>query len=108
MSRSDRERLADIVAAAGEVAEIVRRGRPAFDEDVALQRAPERCLEIIGEAAKSLSSETRESIVEVPWSDVIRLRDLLSHHYHRVEAGQVWTTSSVEVPKVVEAIRSTH
>lgn len=52
VSRPDDERLADIVSAAGEIAEIVGRGHPAFNADTALQRALERCLEIIGEAPR--------------------------------------------------------
>lgn len=55
MSRSDAHRLADMTMAAAEIAAIVQRGRDAFDEDVVLRRAVERCLEIIGEASKALS-----------------------------------------------------
>jgi uncharacterized protein with HEPN domain len=92
VSRPDDKRLDDIVEATIEIADIVARGRAAFDEDVALRRAMERCLEIVGEAAKSLSADVRDSIPNVSWSQVIRLRDRLSHHYHRVEADLVWVT----------------
>jgi hypothetical protein len=39
VSRSDRKRVDDILAATVEIADIVRRGRDAFDADVALRRA---------------------------------------------------------------------
>lgn len=104
MTRHDDKRLDDILATVVEVADIVHRGRDAFDEDVTLRRALERCLEIIGEAAKSLTDETREQIAQVPWSQVIRLRDRLSHHYHRVEPGQLWVTASTDVPALGAAI----
>jgi len=45
--------------AADEIASIVSRGGAAFDDGVVLRRAVERCLEIIGEAAKSVSPELR-------------------------------------------------
>ena len=61
MSRSDRERLADIADAAAEIGQIVERDRTAYDSDVTLRRALERCREIIGEAAKSLDSTTRDA-----------------------------------------------
>jgi hypothetical protein len=50
VSRSDAHRLADMIMAADEIAAITQRGRGAFDTDVVLRRAVERCLEIIGEA----------------------------------------------------------
>jgi uncharacterized protein with HEPN domain len=38
-----------MLMAAAEITQVVARGRDAFDEDVVLRRAVERCLEIIGE-----------------------------------------------------------
>lgn len=106
MSRSDEKRLDDIVAVCNDVAAIVARGRAAFDEDIALRRAVERCLEILGEAAKSLEPEVHSAIPVVPWREVIRLRDRLSHHYHRIEADELWATAEVDVPHLREAIIS--
>lgn len=58
MSRSDEQRIADLLEAADELAAIVRRGREAFDSDPVLRRASERLLEIIGEAANGLTEAT--------------------------------------------------
>jgi len=80
-------------------------GKDNFDDDIALRRALERCLEIIGEAAKALGDETRVAIAEVPWTEVIRLRDRLSHHYHRIEAEQLWVTAEVDAPRMATAIK---
>jgi uncharacterized protein with HEPN domain len=104
VTRPDEKRLDDIVAVTAEIADIVGRGREAFDGDVALRRALERCLEIVGEAAKTLSDDVRTAIPGVPWSQVVRLRDLLTHHYHRVEADQLWTTAATDVPRLAAAI----
>jgi uncharacterized protein with HEPN domain len=104
VSRPDDKRLDDILEATSEIGDIVARGRAAFDEDVALRRAMERCLELVGEAAKSLSADVRDSIPSVPWSQVIRLRDRLSHHYHRVEANLVVGAAEVDVPRLAAAI----
>jgi uncharacterized protein with HEPN domain len=72
MSRSDTERLADMAMAIDEIASIVKRGRKRFDGDVVLRRAIERCLEILGEAAKSVSDDVRAVYPLVPWSDLSR------------------------------------
>ena len=106
MTRSDDKRLDDILDVADEIATIVTRGKDDFDDDIALRRAVERCLEIIGEAAKSVDDEVRASIPDVPWTEMIRLRDRLSNHYHRVEADQLWVTADTDVPNMARAIRN--
>ena len=104
MSRSDRDRLADIADAAVEIGQIVERDQTAYDADVTLRRALERCLEIIGEAAKSLDSTSRDAMPSIPWSDIIRLRDRLSHHYHRIDASQLWTVATSDIPNLLAAV----
>ena len=106
MSRSDDQRVADILDAADELDLIVQRGRDAFDNDPILQRAAERVLEIIGEAANALAIETTESYPDVPWSDITRLRIVLAHHYHRVDADQVWAIATDNVPAMARSLRA--
>lgn len=88
--------------AADELAIVVQRGRPLFDDDVVLRRAMERSLEIIGEAAKSLSDDFVVSNPEIPVSDMAKVRDRISHHYHRIDPAQLWTIATVDVPALVE------
>jgi uncharacterized protein with HEPN domain len=104
MSRGDDERLADILEAAGELAEIVALGHDRFARESVLQRAAERLLEVIGEAANAVGDDTRARLSSVAWSDVSRLRVLLAHHYHRVDADQVWSIAEKDVPVLVLAI----
>ena len=104
MSRSDDERIADILDATAELAALVARGRAAYDADVLLHRAAERLLEIIGEAASALSDELTERIPDVAWRDVRRLRVVLAHHYHRVDPDQVWEIASVEAPVLADRL----
>lgn len=104
MSRSDAERVADILDAADEIAAIIRRGRAAWDGDRISQLAVERLLEIIGECARAMSDGARSTYPGVPWADVIGLRVVLAHHYHRVDPGQVWMIASVEVPRLVDQL----
>jgi len=105
VSRSDEQRLADLLDAADELAAILDRGRPSFDADPILRRAAERLLEIIGEAANGLSEETTARHPSVPWRDITRLRILLAHHYHRVDPDQVWTIAAEHVPAMAAALR---
>lgn len=100
MSRSDDERIADILEAADQISTVVGRGKGAWDNDWIARLAVERLLEIIGESARALSEETRASYPSVPWVDIIGLRTVLAHHYHRVDPEQVWVIASLEVPNL--------
>lgn len=105
MSRSDAHRLADMIMAADEIAAVVERGREAFESDVVLRRAVERCLEIIGEASKAMSQDVTDAHPEIGWSDMAKVRDRLSHHYHRVDPAQLWTMATQDVPAVATLLR---
>lgn len=74
MSRSDAERVADILEAAQQIGEVVRRGRQAWNTGRIAQLTVERLLEIIGESAQAMSAQARTAYPEVPWRDVIGLR----------------------------------
>jgi uncharacterized protein with HEPN domain len=100
VSRSDHQRIADILDAASELENITARGHREFVDDPVLQRAAERLLEIIGEAANMLDDQTTAHHPDVPWRDITRLRILLAHHYHRVDPGQVWVVAAEHVPKL--------
>lgn len=95
MSRSDAERVADILEAAEELDMVVALGREGFAESVLLRRAAERLLEIIGEASTELSDEYKAAHPGVAWRDVGAPRILLAHHYHRIDLDQVWQIASI-------------
>ena len=102
MSRSDDERVADILEAAAEIDALVASGREEWDRDRTRRLAVERLLEIIGEAARALNEDGRSRYPEVPWQDVIGLRTVLAHHYHRVDPSQVWTIATTEISLLVQ------
>jgi uncharacterized protein with HEPN domain len=106
VSRTDGQRVLDILDAADLIAGAVSGGRKAWDQDRLRQLAVERLLEIIGESANSLSDNFRAGYADVPWRDIIGLRIVLAHHYHRVDPNQVWVIASVEVPRPAGHLRS--
>ncbi len=65
-------------------------GREAFLADRMRQDAIIRKLEIIGEAVKQLSEETRARRSEIPWKQISGMRDRLTHAYFGVDLGLVW------------------
>jgi uncharacterized protein with HEPN domain len=46
--------------------------------------------EIISEAVKRLSDETKARRPEIPWKQIAGMRDRLTHDYFGVDLGLVW------------------
>lgn len=97
-------RLEDIREACHTAIELVKRGRTTFDADFAVPLALERLLEIIGEATSALTEDARQAYPKAPWREVMRLRVLLAHHYHRVDRDQIWTIAERDVPALLAAL----
>lgn len=106
MTRSDEERIVDIIEACDELAALVDRGKEHFDHDRATQLAVERLLEMIGEASNALEDGTRSRFPDVDWRGITRLRIVLAHHYHRVDQELVWEMATTEVPELRRRLTS--
>lgn len=59
-----------------------------------------RELEVIGEAAKLVSEETRQRFPQIPWAQIIGMRNRLIHEYFDVDYGIVWDVAKLEVPNL--------
>lgn len=101
----DRQRLDDIVAAAGDAALIARRGRAAFDADPLIVRAAKNTVTEIGEATKALSSDTTDAIADVPWRALAGMRDRTVHRYPEVDLDVLWDTMEHDLPHLERPIR---
>ena len=69
-----------------------------FQDDSLIQDGVIRQFEILGEAAKQVSTETREQHDEIPWQDIAGMRDKLIHGYFGVDIDVVWKTVEEDVP----------
>jgi uncharacterized protein with HEPN domain len=106
VSRSDEQRVQDILDASDQILDVVRDGRDAWEKDRFRQLAVERLLEIIGESANSLTDGFRAQYPDIAWRDIIGLRIVLAHHYHRVDPNQVWVIAQTEVERLAERLRT--
>lgn len=103
-AKSDRDRLADILAAIEKIERYAARGRNAFDEDELIQGWMVFQLLIVGEAASGISSELRERHPEVPWRKVIDMRHAMIHGYAHVDFDIVWEVVERDVPPLHDQI----
>jgi uncharacterized protein with HEPN domain len=63
-----------------------------------------RQLEIIGEAVKSLSDETRSAYPHVPWREWAGMRDILIHANDKVDPEEVWNTLQNDLPVLLNLL----
>lgn len=54
----------------------------------------------IGELAKMLSEEFLNEYVEIPWKLIMRMRDIVAHHYGSIDYEIVWNTSVSDIPQL--------
>lgn len=76
-----------------------------FLKDSKTQDAVVRELEVIGEATKRLSEETRQRYPEVPWTEVAGTRDRLIHAYFDVDLAEVWKTVERDLPQLKRTVK---
>ena len=76
----------------------------AFYEILQVQDAVVRRIEIIGEAARRISLETRDKYPQIPWREMTSMRNLVIHEYDVVDIKQVWDTVQNKLPLLIEEL----
>lgn len=81
------------------------RNRADLDEDRLLNLSLTRLLEVAGEAANRIPSEERARYPEIPWNQLIGLRNRLIHGYDAIDFDILWQIVTADLPPLVEALR---
>jgi len=79
--RDDRERIIDMLEAIENLERHAGKGREAFDRDELIQTWVVHPLEIIGEAASRLGAGFRAVHPEIPWAQIVAMRNIIVHEY---------------------------
>lgn len=67
-------------------------------KDRVLNLALTRLLEVLGEAATRVPEEIRKKYPELPWQQIIGLRNRLIHAYDQVDLEILWEIVSQDLP----------
>ena len=98
----DSVRIRHMLDAAKKAREFIEgKQRAHLDEDEQLCLALIRLLEIIGEAAKSVSPELQRQQPDIPWKEIAGTRDRLIHGYFDVDLNIVWEIVSTDLPRLI-------
>ncbi|MCY7273015.1 MAG: DUF86 domain-containing protein [Phormidesmis sp. CAN_BIN44] len=57
-----------------------------------------KCIEIIGEAASWITKDGQNKPSNIPWAQVISIRNRLTHAYFEINLDIVWSTVTEDLP----------
>jgi uncharacterized protein with HEPN domain len=104
--KDDASRLQDILEAVSRIEKYAQRGRDNFDCDELVQTWMLHNLQIIGEAARNVSRGLQARHPEVPWRQIVAMRNILVHDYFTVDLEEVWAAVVRDLPDLQTKIRS--
>ena len=76
-----------------------------FQNDQLVQEAIIRCVEVIGEAARSVSEETQNRSPDIPWPLITGMRNILAHEYGTVDLEEVYDVVDQKIPELLTHLR---
>ena len=100
--------LKDILAAMDSIEAFVgEMDLETFQADDKTSSAVIRKFEIIGEAARQIPEEIRQTYPQVPWKEMAGMPDRLIHFYFGVNYRLVWRTIKEDIPTAKLQIQRT-
>jgi uncharacterized protein with HEPN domain len=82
-----------------EAVELTRgRLRADLDTDRMLNLSLVRLVEVVGEAASSVPEEFRMRFPEIPWRQIVGMRNRLIHGYQTVDFDILWAIVEQDLP----------
>ena len=84
---------------------VAGRTRGDLDRDEILTLALTRAVEIIGEAARSVSPAGRARLPDVPWEAIVGMRNRLVHAYIDINVDILWNTVIEALPALLTQLR---
>ena len=101
----DRQYLVDIVKSAQIILDHVASvDWDSFYQDILVQDAVIRRLEIIGEASRRISEEYKTKHGYLPWHEMIGMRNFVIHEYDAVDLPIIWNTIHENLPPLLEQL----
>lgn len=78
--------------------------RESFRDQRVLQLALTRLVEIVGEAANRISDTTRQAHPDIPWPQIVGMRNRLIHGYDVIDYDLLWDTVTGDLPELIAVL----
>jgi uncharacterized protein with HEPN domain len=92
---------------AREAFDLVRqRARADLDQDRVLSLALVQLCQILGEAASRVSAPRHQRHPEIPWAQIIALRNRLIHGYDTIDLDILWQILTGDLPPLIAALEN--
>jgi uncharacterized protein with HEPN domain len=105
MPDDDRIRMQHMLDAAKEAVAFAQgHVRADLDNDRLLALGLLKCIEVVGEAAARVKRKTRTAYPQIPWADLIGLRNRLVHVYFAIDLDRVWDTVTTDFPPLISGL----
>lgn len=102
----DRGRLEDILKYAQNVKIIIEGiSYDDFTKDIRIYYSVMKNIEVIGEAANMLTRHFRETHAELPWRQIVSMRNVLVHGYAQISDVDLWQTATNDIGPLCEQVR---
>lgn len=103
----DIERLRHIVDSIAHIEDFLRgKSLEQMKDDVMCYHAVVYNIMIIGEAANMLTNEFREHHCQIPWRQIIDMRNVLVHGYYTTSPLFVWETYTNDLPLLKQQVEA--
>ncbi len=79
-------------------------GREDLGKNRVMQLALTRLVEIVGEAANRISAEAQQKYPDIPWAQIVGMRNRLIHGYDIVDYDILWDTVTADLPSLITAL----
>ena len=79
--------------------------RESYSSDKKTIKAVVRSLEVIGEAANKIPQNIRDSYPEIPWLEIIGMRNRLIHEYFGIDLDIIWQTIEEDLELLDRIVR---
>lgn len=83
-----------------------RTSREQYDADETVQAACRYWLQVIGEAARNVSSDLEDSYSDIPWRAMVGMRNRIVHDYLGIDDETIWNTVTRRIPELIVALEA--
>ena len=98
-------RLRHMLDHAREAVEMAKgKSRADLDSERKLNLSLVRLLEIVGEAAGRMTPEDRAQYPDIPWPEIVSLRNRLIHGYDSVDFNILWQILKTDLPRLIKKL----